>query len=681
MHFRNLCRSLAFAGAGCLSGTAFGQTAPNAQVAAGVPEQVTVTGRLEEDLPNELARLGTRIDTVTAVEIKNGGYLDVGQSLQTTVPGLYISPKNGPFDYVDVSLQGSRTQDVLWLVDGVRINNRLYGGTTPLDTLPASMVERIEVLEGPQALFYGTQGIAGAINVITKDFSDRPDGAVAVGFDTNDTRHLDGFFRDTLGGNHFVVYGSADKSEGYQPFRDQDYQPSATNRKRGFDVLTIGGKYAYDLTDDLRFSASEQHTDAKLDYAYPSRTSSSSIAGTPTTAFNQRNEDILSSKLDYTPGDRLQFYLKGYYHWWYAHFTEFDSNLVDPGNLIVVDNHDFWGFTDYGLNALAKYVPSTGIETYLGYDFQSYSGRDVVLVITQKTEHVHAIFGEVATTPDLIPNLQLAAGFRHNMPSMGPSATVWNVSGHYDINPDLFVKATVGTAFRLPTAEELFANDPLDERGDPNLKPEKSTNVNLSVGGFLGMKSVRWELVGFFRDITNLIDFATFDDVTEQDVFGNVPGTVRVRGGEFVLDTAISDEWSGNFSFTYNQARDSSHLQIDRVPETLGKATVDYHPMNMPFGLTASLNYVGTTHTTVGGIGRVGYGGYAVFDFSGRVFLDTARHHRFDLGVHNLLDKEYASLPARARTDAIPPATSTSYLVENLGLPRTFYARYTYNFF
>ncbi len=44
---------------------------------------------------------------------------------------------------------------MLWLVDGVRINNRLYGGTTPLDTIPASMVERIEVLYGGQALFYG----------------------------------------------------------------------------------------------------------------------------------------------------------------------------------------------------------------------------------------------------------------------------------------------------------------------------------------------------------------------------------------------------------------------------------------------------------------------------------------------------------------------------------------------
>src|SRR4029077_3639343 len=129
----------------------------------------------------------------TSVEIQNSGALDIAQALPSQIPGLYISPKNGPFDYVDISLQGSRTQDVLWLVDGVRINNRLYGGTTPLDTLPASMVERIEVVEGPQALFYATQSLSGASNVITRDFSDKLDGGVTGGGDTNSSYHFDGY--------------------------------------------------------------------------------------------------------------------------------------------------------------------------------------------------------------------------------------------------------------------------------------------------------------------------------------------------------------------------------------------------------------------------------------------------------------------------------------------------------
>src|SRR5262249_22066575 len=224
--------------------------------------------------------------------------------------------------------------------------------------------------------------------------------------------------------------------EGYQPFRSQDFQLSQFDRDRSYEVLTIGGKYAYDFSRDLRLSLSEQHTDAKLDFIYPQGALQ---------AYNERNEDILTAKVDYAVSDSVQFFLKGYYHWWYAHYTEYDNDIDSAtgaltGGVTVIDNHDFWGFTDYGLNALAKVAVNPGIETYLGYDYQNYSGRDVVLVITQKTEHVHAVFGEVATTPDLIPNVRLAAGFRHNIPSEGESATVWNVTGRWDVNPDLFVK-------------------------------------------------------------------------------------------------------------------------------------------------------------------------------------------------------------------------------------------------
>jgi vitamin B12 transporter len=443
----------------------------------GEVERVLVTGRLEEMLPQQLSQFGTRVDIVTAAQIQDGGYLDITQSLQNLVPGLYIVNQNGPFDYVDVSFQGSRTQDVLWLVDGVRINNRLYAGTTPLDSLPAAMVERIEVLDGAQSLFYGTQAVAGAINVVTKQFTQDPNGHVSAGFDTNGGRHLDGFFSDTLGGHRFVVYGSSDKSDGFQPFPDEDYPPEATNRSRAYDVLTLGGKYAYDFSEALRFSASYQHTDAKLDFAR--------AVGAPV-GYNERNEDILSAKLDYTPSNELGFFVKGYYHWWYAYFTEFDADPDNPGSLIEVSNHEFWGFTDYGVNALAKYSPTNlGVEFYAGYDYQSYKGKDVVLFIEEHSENVHAIFGEVATTPDLLPNVRLSAGFRHNMPSFGESATVWNVGGRWDITPALFVRGAVGTAFRLPTAEELFASDPPGAPnwvGNPNLKPERSTNINASIG-------------------------------------------------------------------------------------------------------------------------------------------------------------------------------------------------------
>jgi len=138
------------------------------------------------------------VDTITREDYANLAFVDVTQGLEALVPGLSLRPKNGPFDYADISLQGSRTADVLWLVDGVRINNRLYGSTPPLDTLPAAMVERVETLEGGQALFYGTSAVAGAVNIVTKSFTDSPDAAVTFGTDTDGGRRVNGYFRNMI---------------------------------------------------------------------------------------------------------------------------------------------------------------------------------------------------------------------------------------------------------------------------------------------------------------------------------------------------------------------------------------------------------------------------------------------------------------------------------------------------
>ncbi len=640
-----------------------------------------MTGKsLEDELPAQLAEYGTVLNTVSAVQILNGGYVDVASALQDQAPGLYITSKNGPFDYVQISLQGSRTEDVLWLVDGIRINNRLYAGTTPLDTIPASMVESIEVLDGGQALFYGTQAVAGAVNIVTKSFTDHPDGLWSMGADSNDGKHINGFFRDELDDNYFVLYASHDESPGIQPFPTADYQPSGTDRHRSYDVTTLGSKYGYDFTDALAFSAFYQYTTAKLDFGEPMLTA---------LAFNQRYESLLSAKLDYVPSDEFKVYVKDYYHWWSSYYTEYDNGSTAyyytpgaPGEITVANNDDYWGFKDYGVNVLTELAVNRGFEYFLGYDFQGYHGRDAVLVIQQETEDVNAVFAQLRTTPDLIPGAHLAAGVRYNVPSIGQSALVWDGSGQYDLTKSLFLRANFGTAFRLPTAEELFANDPDDERGDPHLKPETSTNQNLSIGGLIGESAFKWELIGFHRVITNLIDYQSFDSATDQEVFGNVPGQVKVVGAEITLDARVTSDLSMMFDTTYNHARQTgSDLQFDEVPVTQLKAGLDYHPTHARYG--ASINFV-----RVGdlddepfgpGEGRYGYGNYSVVDLSGRVFLDSDRHQRLDVHVDNVFNRVYYSGLGFGVVGA-NDVTGAAYVVHDLALPRTFQVNYTYAF-
>jgi vitamin B12 transporter len=627
-------------------------------------DEVVVSGRLEETLPQELANYGSRVETINAAEVQRGGYNDISQAVQALAPGMYIAPLSGAFDYVELSFQGSRGSDVLWLVDSIRLNNRLYSNTTPLDTIPAHLVERIEILEGGEGLFYGTQSVAGTVNIVTKQFSDQPEGQVELGLDSNDGKHANGYFRTGVGGHRLVAFASKDKASGFKPFADSDYQPSGTDRKRGYDVLNVGLKYAYDFGAAVRTSFGYQHSDATLDYVRPF-----SIAS----AFNERNEDLLTAKVDITAGEHLQLFMKGYYHDWNSLYSELNNS---PGGVTSVSyDRDFWGFEDYGANLLAKFSPGGRLEYLAGWDYQHYSGQDEVFLIAPNAETVQAPFAQVRTTTDFSAKVRLSLGARYNNPNNGQAATVWSATGHWDVSDQLFARTSFGTGFRLPDAYELFVIDPCCEQGNPNLKPERSKYLNVSVGGKSGSddQGFGWELVGFFRDVKNLIEIVTGPGGI--DTLKNISGTTRVRGGELILSGRHAVGLAANASFTVTDAKPSgSSTQQQETPRTLAKLMLDYAPRGQAMFAGLTLTHTGDVFRNAAGT-RVNYGNYFLLDVNAGLRLGAEQRHRLSLRLENALAEQYASRVSPGRTDA-----GAAYAFSFLGTPRTLHASYAYEF-
>ncbi|HEY2753752.1 TonB-dependent receptor [Phenylobacterium sp.] len=650
------------AGAAALSVGAHAARAADAELS-----ELVVAGKLEETIPVQLSQYGNRLDVVTSAQIQASGLSDVGQVLSKYVPGLYLAPQSGAFSYNFASLQGSRSNEILYLIDGVRISNRLYNTTPPLDTVPAHMVDRIEVLDGGQGLFFGTQAVAGVINIVTRPFTETTTGRFAIGGDTNDSFTANGFVSGSIGASKLVAYASYDESKGFQPYPDADYQPTSTDRHRGYRLTSAGLKYAYDFSNDVRVSASYQHTQGYVDFARPTDAAS---------AVNDRNEDIATAKLDWTVNDAVQFFVKGYYHNWDSHYDEVDN--VPGGGLDHVDNHEFWGFWDYGVNAMVKFTPTTGVETYLGYDMQKYWGRDDVLIIADKTELTQAVFGQVRLTPDLIPHTHLAAGLRYNAPDTGDSATVWNVSGQYDFTDTVFVRGALGTSFRLPDAESLFANDPLfnGEVGNPNLRPETASNLNASVGG--ETRRWDWELIGFYRETKNLIDLSGVTPDPDVLTFINLPDKVTAKGFEGVGHLDLTPSLSVQGSYTHARTRQSgSSIQLNGVPEDIAQAAVDIHPEGRGFGGSVIANWVGSVFDTVsGGFGPQQHGHYTVVDINGYVAFGPGDHHRINLSLENALDEDYATHLSRATR----VSDGSSYIYQFRGVPRTLHVTYSYAF-
>jgi len=654
-------------------------------------DRVVIVGvTIEETLPQELEKYGSDLEVVTSEEIRNNVYVDAQQALQMKVPGLFVATRGGPFSYMDISLQGSRTQDMLLLVDGVRINNRLYS-TTMSDTLPASMIERIEVLKGGQGLYYGTQSAAGVINFVTRGYTDGFNGLVNVGADTNDGRHLDGYVRGKAGPGNYVVFASHDKGDGFETY--DAFAPSTTDRNRSYDVLNYGGKYRFELGDRIAIDARYQHTDAAVDNTNP-RLIAYSV--------NERDEDIASIAVDIEAADWAQVLVKGYWHDWDSNYTTIRNQLANGGagpgiaGQVTTDLNTFWGFEDKGINALVKLTPGGLFEYLVGYDFQQYSGKDDVLLIAEQEEDVHAFFGQLRSTDDFIKNGAFAIGVRHSE-GTGSSLTVWNASARYDFTPWLYANGNIGTSFLLPTAEQLYAIDPFSTLGNPNLEAEEAENLNIGLGGDIDIgPALSWQATWFSRDIDNRIQFedcnatnpatdcatlypALAPSFFNEGFYRNLPGAVEVRGFELFGAAEFRNGFTAVASYTDAESNVEGGAQLARLPRTLAKLGGSYDAGQ--WGADLSALWVGELQSTslTGGVGVVDYGDYMVIDLAAHVFIDADQKHKLTARLENALDEEYRTSVGRSAPSA-GFDTTPAFVFGFRGVPQTLRVSYSYAF-
>jgi len=641
-------------------------------------EEIIVAGELEETIPLDLSNYGNQVSMVLSEEIEAMGFADVSQALQMLAPGLYLAPKNGPFDYVNASLQGSRRHDILWLVDGVRITNRLYNGTTPLDTIPAHSVERIEILKGGQGIFYGSQSVGGVVNIVTTPYSPKLSGEIGLGVNSNDGYNLNASLRGGSKQHKYVVSVSRDEARGYQPYRDEDLQPSSTDRERGYEVNSLGIKYAWSPWSNSTLSLQGIYTVADLDYSRPFLNNRT---------VNAREEAILTAKLAHRLNDAVEVYIKAYQHTWDTEYTRIYNELDEDGSLtggiVVRNNESYWGYDDYGFTAMAQLNLSDPLEFIVGLDQQHFSGEDEVWRIADQREKVTAPFIQIRTTKELLESTTLALGLRHNRASNMTDSTVWNVTGKHFFNDSLYIQGNIGTSFRLPDAEALFLDEYYDDNhdeipdggwfaiGNPALKPEKSKNLNVSIGG--NHAALTFELTYFARNVTNYID--SYVPVTIGGVVGetflNSDDEVNIDGLELQLQHHFSESSYINLNYIGTKALfmgDGS--QLAGIPEAEVKIGLHMQPASNSFGIHLAIDYVSDIND------RRTLDSYVIADLAGTYSFGARDQHLLSLRLENAFDEEYSTSIGVGTIDS----TGESYLYDNLGMKRTLHLNYRYQF-
>ncbi|MEZ5572146.1 MAG: TonB-dependent receptor [Halioglobus sp.] len=481
-------------------------------------EDVLVTGTLAPQLA-----LTSSVSVLDSGQIQALNKTTVADLLRT-VPGLLVEQQGGPGGLTAVSIRGGESNFTLVMVDGVAVNDptNFRGGSFDFANINPSMVDRIEVVRGAQSAIYGSDALAGVINIITR----RPQeghqqqvraevgqdhyndvGASALGSEGNFNYTLDLASRDdgepTPGSTRDT--DSANLRLGWQASPGQELSLAYRYLKgdrSSYPEQSGGEKYAlYDALDKSHY------TQDILAFAWSTQLSSQWRSTVTASRFEQQE--------DYTsPGI-------------------FPYMEVPPN---AADTH--FSRDQYRWINTIQLAP--GYEANLGADFRREDGRsygyleffgDRSPTDFELDRDTRGVFADVSATP--LAALLLHSSVRYDDPQDFDSETSTQFGAKYDVGAGVTLAANWGEAYKLPSFFAL--GHPLV--GNPDLQQEKGESWDLGVS-WQTTETLSLSVTGFDNDFRDLVDF-------DNDTFRNVNRKrVQTSGVELQADwqplTALS---------------------------------------------------------------------------------------------------------------------------------------------
>ena len=435
---------------------------------------ITVTATRTE---KRLADTPVATELISAEEIENSSAATVSDVLEDY--GLMYS-SNAMGDYIQ--LQGMGESRVLYLVDGKRIvgrtAQRLVGSTLPLGN-----IERIEIVRGPQSALYGSDGIGGVINIITK----KPGGEFSLDAALNN--------RSLLAYDDPATEQKAHPfSEGASPFREQQALvrmgvPIGAVRNSLFLEGARGGFY---YGEGKRVSILPQYWQgqAAVDSAFdPSDRLSCRVGASAmllqsdqqiTPSGSLSRSDYLraegSAELAFLPNPETDLTFRVYDHYYQrdrsAYYTLEDAwkntGQFENENLLSLEAFGGW----YGRE---NWIFSGGLE--VSYNtMKKFNFTRQVNALDREALFAQAEYyrGE---------QYSLLGGFRVERNSQFGFAAAPKLSGMYRFTKAFRVLGSAGVGYRAPAFNDLYLvkDDPPHPLvlGNPDLRPEYALSGSL----------------------------------------------------------------------------------------------------------------------------------------------------------------------------------------------------------
>jgi iron complex outermembrane receptor protein len=426
---------------------------------------VQVASRIDAKLP-----ASTRsIQLLSAEEISSLPVRTISEMLEwaTGVDVLSRSPAQS-----DLSIRGAGFEQVVVLVNGIRMSDPQTGHFDLDLVVPLETVERVEVLRGAASALYGSDAMGGVVNVVTRSGNQPLAGGVQGGsWGTVRVSARGGIGGDGTDGLSVNAGGEATRSDGHR--EGTDYETTLLHLSLSHPVRW--GHLAGEV------GASRRDFGAQDFYApYPSfektRHYTASIGwksgGTSPISWETR----LSAR---------------------RHDDDFVLVRDDPS--LYQNRHTS---SQGGGTLLGRYESGRGFDAAIGgelfWDGLSSSN------LGERSESRGALFGEALLGRP--GSAELSLGARADWHQGFGVFFSPSLSGSVNALPGLRVRAALGRSFRGPTWTERYYRDPVNI-GQPDLLPERAWSVELGADLFQA-SGFRISATTFVRRATSLIDWA-----------------------------------------------------------------------------------------------------------------------------------------------------------------------------
>jgi len=515
---------------------------------------VVITATLTSSNTIELAN---SISTIDSAELTNRNSFNTFDVLKNEY-GMSFSQQGTKASVSNVYIRGANSSHTLVLIDGVEVNlpsdpSNFYN----FFSLPTENISRIEVLRGPQSTLYGSNALAGVINIISAQGTGKPVFNFSAEGGSYNT------FKGTLSSLgkidkfNYSIALSKIKSDGYSAAADK-YNTDLFNsfERDGYQLDNINSILGYEFSDNfktdfvIRFNKSKSDLDQSM--------GSPEFWDDPTYIFEQEEffirgqgklgllDNKWNQKFGITYFSNIRDYsfdtsaASAYSSWsnydgkkykadWQNDFQFFKNNLISAGVEFEIEEmaSEYYLISSFNPPDYASIIPKTNVNTFGIY-------------LQDQFKVGESFFGTVGIR--INENSQFGSAFTYRI---APAYMFWQTGTK--------LKASLGTGFKAPSL--FYLNDPL--YGNEDLNPEKSLGWDVGIEQFFWSEGFSFGATYFFNKFDDMFGF---DPITFKAVNIN---KAQTNGVEIFTKAVLAQGLDAKANYTYTNAIDKSENTPD----------------------------------------------------------------------------------------------------------------------